>query len=163
VDFRERGGRWPLTLDTAASDLRLRLAAVVAAGDVPRSRRALAVYDSTIDASTDEPDYGYSLLSANAHLLLGDSLVALQRLRRFRDGTWRRTPMNSQILTGFSISGSLWARSFLQLGDLAAALGQPSEAVDAYRRFVGMWQHADAEAQPLVQRALATPVGPSDI
>jgi tetratricopeptide (TPR) repeat protein/TolB-like protein len=153
VDFRDRGSRWPLALDSVGTEIRLRLVAVVATGDTARTRRALATYDSTMDAAADEPDIGYSLLSANAHLLLGDSLVALQRLRRFRDETWKRTPMNSQILTGFSMSGTLWARSFLQLGDLAAAQGQRAEAADAYRRFIGMWQHADPEAQPLVQRA----------
>src|SRR5262249_20867321 len=100
------------------------------------------------------PDMGVTLLSANAHLLLGDSAVALQRLERFRDTTWARTPILAQV-SGFTFSGFVWARSFLLLGDLAAARGQRAEAADAYRRFIGMWQPADPEAQPIVERARA--------
>ncbi len=153
VDFQSRGAEWPAGLDTMGTDPRLRLVAVVATGDTARARRALVRYDSTTNAEADEPDYGFTLLSANTHLLLGDSASALLRLRRFRDLTWRRTPMAVRMATGWSYSGLIWARSFLLLGDLAAAQGQRAEAADAYRRFVGMWQHADPEALPLVQRA----------
>jgi tetratricopeptide (TPR) repeat protein/TolB-like protein len=153
VDFRDRGARWPAALDTASTDPRLQLVAVVAAGDTARVRRTVARFDSTAESQQDEPEDGASLLSANAHLLVSDSAAALARLRRFRDATWYRTPILSSMATGLAFSGMIWARSFLLLGDLAAAQGQRAEAADAYRRFIGMWQHADPEAQPLVQRA----------
>ncbi|MFI5279745.1 MAG: hypothetical protein ACHQU1_04560 [Gemmatimonadales bacterium] len=153
VDLRDRGARWPTALDTASADPRLQLLAVVALGDTARIRRVLARFDSTSDAQQDEPEDGAALLSANAHLLVGDSAAALARLRRFRDATWYRTPILSSMTPGLAFCGLIWARSFLLLGDLAAAQGQRAEAADAYRRFVGMWQHADPEAQPMVQRA----------
>ena len=153
VDFPARGSHWPAGLDTASNDPRLQLVAVVAGGDTARIRRTLVRYDSTNDAQTDEPDMGLSLLSANTHLLLRDSAAALQRMLRFRDVGWRRTPMLVPMAGGLSIAGVIWPRSFLLLGDLAAAQGRRADAVDAYRRFIGMWQHADPDAQPLVQRA----------
>jgi hypothetical protein len=153
ADFQARGSNWPAGLDTASSDPRLQLVAVLAGGDTARIRRTLVRYDSTTDAQADEPDMGLSLLSANTHLLLRDSALALQRMLRFRDVGWRRTPMLVAMTSGPSIAGEIWPRSFLLLGDLAAAQGRRADAVDAYRRFIGMWNHADPEAQPMVQHA----------
>jgi hypothetical protein len=54
---------------------------------------------------------------------------------------------------GFAQTGMIWARSFLLLGDLAAAQGQRLEAADAYRCFIDLWEHGDPEVQPSVTRA----------
>jgi hypothetical protein len=155
TDFATRGGQWPLPGDTASADPRLRLVSVFATGDTARYRAAIARFDAATDALSDEADNGTGLLGANAHLLVGDTAGALVRLRRFRDVTWPRSPLLEQMGTGFALSGWVWGRTMLLLGDLAAARGQADEARAAYRFVLGLWAHADPEFQPTVERVRA--------
>ena len=152
VDPRSRSGRWP-PLDTASSDPRVVLMSVLAVGDSARSRRALAVFDSIVVTQEDEPDNGLSMVGAFGHLMLADTAGAVAALLRFRDVTWRHTSILDQVVAGFAFAGMLWPRTFLLLGDLAAATGKREVAVDAYRRFIGMWGQGEPEVQPLVARA----------
>ena len=139
--------------DTTNPDPRVRLYSFLAAGDTARFRAALLALDVSIDAQRDDGDHGLTIVSAEGHLVLHDTTGALARLRVFRDVTWRNTPILEQIAQGFGQTGMVWPRTFLLLGDLAAATGARTEAADAYRRFTGMWDRGDAQAQPMVQRA----------
>ena len=150
--LRRTRGQWPLS-DTASSDARLALVSWLAVGDTARFRTRLAAFDSTFFARREDADHGEALLSSNAWLLLADSTRALASLRFWRDVTWRQTPLVEQMAQGFAQTGMIWARSFLLLGDLAAAQGQRLEAADAYRRFIDLWEHGDPEVQPSVTRA----------
>ena len=153
--MRGRGpGQWPAP-DTANASRRVALVSWLALGDTTRFRRALAALDSSLDAQRDEADAGEAIVAAEAHLVLMDTAGALARLRTFRDNTWAMTPIIGQIGIGFGQVGMLWPRTFLLLGDLAAASGSRAEAAQGYRRFIGMWDGGDAETQPLVQRARA--------
>jgi eukaryotic-like serine/threonine-protein kinase len=140
----------PVT-DTANPDFRVRLYSAL--GDTARFRAALLALDAAIDAAREDGDHGLAIVSAEAHLVLHDTAGALARLRVFRDVTWRVTPLVEQVAPGFGQTGMLWPRTFLLLGDLAAATGARAEAALAYRRFIGMWDGGDAETQPMVQRA----------
>ena len=126
---------------------------VLAVADSGRARQALARFDSMAVSQQDEPDNGMSLAGALGHLLVADTAGALARLRQFRDVTWFQSPVLDQVAAGFAFEGMLWPRTFLLLGDLAAARGQKEEATRAYRQFLGMWEHGDPEVQPQVQRA----------
>jgi tetratricopeptide (TPR) repeat protein/TolB-like protein len=152
TDPRERGGRWPAT-DTASADPRLAMISLLATGDTSRFRRALTRYDSIAATLREEPDAGFALAGAYGHLALGDTTGALRWLRIFRDETWPHSSMLDQIAAGFTFQCMLWPRTFLLLGDLAAATGQRQEAARAYRMFIGMWEHGDPDVQPVVQRA----------
>jgi len=152
VDPRTREGRWP-ALDSASSDPRVVLMSVLAVADSGRARQALARFDSMAVTQQDEPDNGMAMVGALGHLLVADTAGALARLRHFRDVTWFQSPALDQVVAGFAFEGMLWPRTFLLLGDLAAARGQKEEAARAYRQFLGMWEHGDPEVQPQVQRA----------
>ena len=154
VDPQLRAGRWP-ALDTTSTDPRVVLMSVLALGDSVRSRRALATFDSLAASQQDEPDNGLSLTGAHGHLMVADTAGALASLLRFRDVTWRHSSILDQIGGGFAFAGMLWPRTFLLLGDLAAATGRRDVAADAYRKFIGMWGQGEPNVQPLVARARA--------
>ncbi|NOT07099.1 MAG: hypothetical protein HOP28_02745, partial [Gemmatimonadales bacterium] len=147
-----RGGRWPVA-DTASTDPRIALVSHLARSDRARVRSALAGYDSAAAERQNEPDGGLALVGALVHLAVGDSIGALRLLRRFHDGSWALSPIGDQPATGFGFEAMLWPRMFLLLGDLEAAAGRKDQAAHAYRMFIGFWQHADPELQPIVQRA----------
>jgi len=154
IDPRVRGDRWGMT-DTASGDPRIALVSVLATRDTVRFRRMLMHYDSIGLIAGEEPDNGLALAGAYGHLVIADTAGALRWLRTFRDSTWLRSTQLESMAQGFAFQGLLWPRTFLLLGDLAAATGQRDEAVQAYRRFVGMWDKGDPEVQPMVQRARA--------
>lgn len=144
-------GQWPVH-DTASADRRIAMVSHLAIGDTAGFRRLLAAFDSMLVSLPEAADGGAALASAEAHLILGDSGVALERLRFFRDNTWARTSMSDQVAQGIATAGMLWPRTFLLLGDLAAARGQ-RDAAEAYRRFIGLWSNGEPSVQPTVQRA----------
>ena len=152
IDPRIRGGRWPVT-DTANSDARIAVMSVVATGDTARIRRALVRFDSIAGSLADEPDNGFAMVGALAHLAIADSAGALARLRHFRDSTFLHTTLLDQIGTGFAFAGMLWPRMFLLLGELEEAAGNRPNALAAYRRVIGFWEKGEAEVQPFVARA----------
>jgi eukaryotic-like serine/threonine-protein kinase len=152
VDPRTRAGRWPV-MDTSSNDPRIALMSVIALGDSARSRRALAKFDSVATSFQDEPDNGMALVGAYGHLMVSDTAGALAILRRFRDVTWFPSSALDQVGPGFTFQGMLWPRALLLLADLAAARGHKTEAAQAYRLFIGMWDRGDSEVQPIVGRA----------
>src|SRR5205085_6508951 len=109
-------------------------------------------YDSIAASAVDENDGGVALAGALAHLTQHDSAGALRTLRTFRDAVWPHSSLLASVGPAV-FQGLLWPRTFLLLGDLAAAAGQREEAVRAYRMFVGMWQGGGEEVQPMVRRA----------
>ena len=146
-------GDWPIT-DTASADWRLRLVSVLATGDTARFGRALTTFDSSVAAQPDNPDAGYTYLSARAHLLRSDTTGALRQLTSFADSTWRVTPALAAVgALQPAYAGMLWPREFLLMGDLLAAKGRKQDAAQAYRRVVGLWSRGDPEVQPIVTRA----------
>jgi tetratricopeptide (TPR) repeat protein/TolB-like protein len=138
--------------DTTAPEGALRLVSVLASGDRDRLRRALVAFDSLVGTLTDSPDNGFRLLSARAHVLLGDTAAARRQLRSFADSTWRITPPLTPVGSG-GVAMMLWPRMFLLQADLAAAAGDRAEAAQAYRRVIGFWEDGDPEVQPVVRRA----------
>jgi tetratricopeptide (TPR) repeat protein/TolB-like protein len=143
-----------VALDTADRSPLLRIAAFMLGGDPARARAALQQFDSTVLASAIEtPEDGSLLLSADAHLMLGDSAVALDRLVEF-ERRWVYQPLISPLWPqGLMMSCMLWGRTWLLMGDLAAARDRNDVAIRAYRRVVGMWSTGDSEVQPAVLRA----------
>ena len=125
---------------------------MLASGDRDRLRRALVAFDSLVGTLTDSPDNGFRLLSARAHVLLGDTAAARRQLRSFADSTWRITPPLTPVGSG-GVAMMLWPRMFLLQADLAAAAGDRAEAAQAYRRVIGFWEDGDPEVQPVVRRA----------
>jgi hypothetical protein len=104
----------------------------------------------------ETPENGSLLLSAEAHLVLGDSAVALDRLVEFEEHRWRFQPSYYNLWPqGLMLSSLLWGRTWLLMGDLAAAQNRNDVAIRGYRRVVGMWGAGDAEVQPAVARARA--------
>ena len=154
VDPRVRGSRWPVS-DTASSDPRIATVSWLALGDTARFRRRLAGLDSTIVQGRDAPDDGMALLLALLHLVIRDSTQALAKLQTFATTSWARTSLLDQLGQGFVRAGMLWPRSFLLLGDLEAAIGDPQRARNAYRFFLELWSSADPENQSVVERARA--------
>jgi tetratricopeptide (TPR) repeat protein len=140
-------------LDTANRDPRVRLAAALLRGDSGLARRALADLDSFFLPTPPEmPENGFLLAAAEGYLALGDSATALARLLEF-ERRWPYVSALERLTGGFAFASFLWPRSFLLLGDLAAARGQRDVAVRAYRRAIGMWTGGDPEVQAEVSRA----------
>jgi len=140
--------------DTASADWRVALVSVFQSGDTARIRRALAVFDSTIATLAYNPDEGSALVSARAHLFLGDTATARRTLRLFADSTWRTTPLLTPLGSlQPAYAGMVWPRMFLLQADLAAVAGDRAEATQGYRRVIGLWEDGDAEVQPVVRRA----------
>jgi hypothetical protein len=147
-----RNGRWPVT-DTASANPQVKLISFLATGDTARFRTVLAQFDSLSAERTEEPDMGYALLVAHAHLAIADSAGALNYLRHFRQISWARSTLTDQIVPGTLFGGMLWARTLLLLADLSAATGHREEAIEAYGLFIAMWKQGDPEVQPVVERA----------
>jgi eukaryotic-like serine/threonine-protein kinase len=149
---QHRPGTWALW-DTANVDPRIALGSWFAVGDTNGARRALRRLDSTLARlSNDIPDGGVLLLSADAHLSLGDSAVALERLRAAA-ARIRYAAVLDAIGPGVTFAGFLWGRTWLDLADLASARGEPDVARGAYQRVVDLWADGDSDVQPLVARA----------
>jgi tetratricopeptide (TPR) repeat protein len=147
-------------LDTAAAHPIKRAQAWIARRDTVRAREALVEFDRELAARhVATGDDGGWLFSAEAHLELGDSAVALERLREFaRRWVYMAGQFSSNILEQWYWhrgTQRLWGRTWLLFGDLAMAAGQQAEARRAYRMVVGFWEHGDPPVQPLVARARA--------
>lgn len=148
--------RSSVAIDTAFSDPRMRLLAAATSVDTGRARRAVQALDSTLASlPTDAPDDGAVFFSAEVHLVLGDSTVALQRLLDF-ERRWSFISIRTSINPGgFDPVIFIWGRASMLLGDLALALNRREDAIRAYRRVVALWTDAEPEIQPFVTRARA--------
>ncbi len=144
-----------LVSDPDAADPRFDFAAVAVTGDTARTRQALVRLDSIVLGAPREVDASALVVSAEGHVLLGDSALALARLLEFE----RRWPFQRGITNAFGPGEDpailVWGRAWLLMGDLAIAGHQNDVAIRAYRRVVGMWDGADAPLQPAVTRARA--------
>ena len=89
---------------------------------------------------------------AEAELALGDTAAALARLLAF-DASWTR--MERTVSWGAARNGWLLGRTWLLLGDVAAATGHGADAMRAYGRVIALWGRGDADVQPAVARARA--------
>ncbi len=144
---------WP-AIDTTMRDLKLGPAIALALGDSARLRRAALALDSlgaTMSAA-GVSDSGFSVIAADAYLVLRDSAAALRSLRFQLDvamPTSSYFPQNSGQLPPVFFA----PRAMLLRADLAAASGQRDEARTWYQRFIDVWSTAVPELQPLVDRA----------
>jgi tetratricopeptide (TPR) repeat protein len=127
-----------------------------AAGDTSGARRELARQDSLLAPMqrmrrfprVDET----TLVSAEQHLALGDTLGAEARLSEIE------RPFNDQrfqyIVTVYG-AGAWPGRAWLLSGDMAAARGRREEASRMYRRVIGLWGGGDANLKAVVDQARA--------
>jgi tetratricopeptide (TPR) repeat protein len=142
-----------LPLDTGSADQRMQLASVFLSGDTAGARRLLVPFDSSaLSRPAEATEDGSLLLSAEVHLVLGDTALALDRLLEF-ERRWLYQPLVEVVGPGGIPTSLLWGRTWLLMGDLAAALGRRDVTQRAYRRVTAMWSIADPEFQPAVQRA----------
>jgi len=147
-------------LDTGAVHPLKRAQAWMARHDTTRARAALAAFDRELTARhVATPDDGGWLFSAETHVELGDSAVALQRLEEFaRRWVFEASSTSSNILEQWYFQRQtprLWGRTWMLFGDLAMARNQPADARRAYRMVVGLWEKGDPPVQPMVARATA--------
>ena len=149
--------RWP-ALDSTGPCLCEAPARALARGDTAGLRVAARALDSVSRAvaGAGVPEDGTSAIAADALLLLGDTLAALNAVRRMMDTTLVVTPLETVLPGGgLQIAGFLWPRGMLQRAELAAALGQKEEARLWYGRFIELWAGADVRFQPIVEQARA--------
>jgi tetratricopeptide (TPR) repeat protein len=140
-------------LHTSSANPRIRIQALLASGDSARAKGALALADSVALATPPvAPDYGEFLLSAEAHLALGDSATALVRLEEFERRWISMAFIGSQDVMHAAAMASL-GRTWLLLADLELAAGRSEVAARAYRRVIALWEGGDTAVQPFVARA----------
>jgi hypothetical protein len=144
-----------LVSDSGAADPGFDFAAVAVAGDTARTRRALARLDSIVVGWPREVEASGLVVSAEGHLILGDSALALARLVEYERRWPFQVGITNQVGPGQDPAILVWGRAWLLMGDLALAAHQNDVATRAYRRVVGMWAGADAPLQPAVARARA--------
>ena len=147
--------RWP-TLDSASAFARAPAALALSRRDTAALRTVARRLDSLSRnaALSGVPEDGTSAVAADAMLLAGDSLGALNAVRRMLDSTLVTTPFELLLPSGgLQVTGMLWPRGMLQRAQLAAALHYPDEARLWYGRFVELWRYADPALQPIVERA----------
>jgi TolB-like protein len=126
------------------------------AGDTAAARVHLGVLDHRLaEIPLPELRLEANTLLTLAHLRLGDSLRALEHARSFARHL-PRAPLAAPF-TGENpvYAGHLLARGALLAGDLASAMGEPALARAAYAHVVALWDQADPEYQPAVDRARA--------
>jgi hypothetical protein len=141
-------------LDTTRGDPRIDLLAAASSEDTSRARRAVAALDQLLAAAPrDAPDDGGLFLSAQVHLMLGDSTAALEQLLEF-ERRWVFLPLRTSLSpSGFSPVILVWGRASLLLADLAAARGRRDVAARCYRRVAALWDGAEPEIRPFAARA----------
>jgi len=145
----------PAVFDSTSRDPRVVLTATALRGDTSATRRALARFDSIAAAiPLESPENGMFLVSAEVHLILGDSAAALDRMLE-SERRWPYAQVYERLSPTFAFGCFLWTRDALLLADLAAAQGRTDVAVRAYRRVIGQWGGGDPEVQPVVARARA--------
>jgi hypothetical protein len=148
------GTQWPFARANGNPTPINQLARARVANNTEAARRHLVALDEivTLDARPDINGVLFQL-SGEAHLALGDSVVALERFRGFierlpRTATTVVLENEEPIYTAL-----LWGRGALATGDLAMALGDRALARTAYRIVASLWSEADPPLQPAVTRA----------
>ena len=111
-------------------------------------RDALALARSRVAQRNAPPP----LALAEADLYLGDTANALVRLLAF-DASW--TVMERPVSWGAVQNAWTLGRTWLLLGDVAAATGRRADARRAYERVIALWADGDEDVQPFVARARA--------
>ena len=136
-------------LRAGTDDAGMALLVLVAARDTVAARAAIAAIDS-VRAGMALRNLPPPLSLAEAELALGDSAAALARLLSF-DSTWTR--MERGVSWGAARNGWLLGRTWLLLGDVAAAMHHAGDARRAYQRVVALWANGDRDVQGAVARA----------
>jgi len=128
--------------------------ALLAIGDTSGARRELARLDSLLALMQDTPRFRRidesTLLSAEQHLALGDTVGAETRLSEIEQ------PLKDRWFQSVAISyraGHWLGRAWLLSGDVAAARGRREEARRMYHRVIGLLGGGDADLKPVVDRA----------
>jgi tetratricopeptide (TPR) repeat protein len=138
------------------SDSRLTIVGAIAAGDTATIRKSAASMERGARSNIENGlyEYGWSVISADEYLMIGDSASSLRMMRFFVDTAMAYMPIAVGVVPGVvSATGSgLWARAMLQRANLAAAAGQRDEARKWYARVLDLWADADPELQPTIAR-----------
>jgi hypothetical protein len=144
---------WP-AIDTSIVDPRVAPIRAALRKDTVALRKAARGLDSlsAVYIGALLPDTGATIAAAMTYLALRDSLHALQMTRRWLDSIATYTPM-LLTSTGSSFIQAMFPRGVLLRADLAAGLGFNAEARLWYDRFLGLWDKADPQFQPVVERA----------
>lgn len=144
---------WP-PIDTTLPDQRLQLAIAAVRNDTAGIRKQARILDSLLSAAAaaNSADSGFSVMAADAYLLLRDSVAALAVLRRSLDTVAATTTLMPLQNQG-AAPAFFYPRLSLLRADLAAGLGFRDEARTWYKRFADLWSTADADLQPIVARA----------
>jgi tetratricopeptide (TPR) repeat protein len=144
---------WP-PIDTTVRDQRLQLAIAAVRKDTAGIRKHARSLDSllSVAAASNGADSGFSVMAADAYLLLRDSVAALAVLRRSLDTVMLTTTLMPLQNQG-GAAAFFYPRLMLQRADIAAALGHRDEARTWYKRFLDLWSTAVPELQPIVARA----------
>ena len=153
VALRMQRDVWP-ALDTTVRDVRVVPAIALMSKDTSRLRAAARAVDSALhaQAAIAGADTGYTLVAAEAYLALGDSAAALSVLQ-FGLDTAAATSTYFAIGQQGAGAANFVPRMLLMRAELAAALGSRDEARRFYQRFVGAFDKAAPELQPVVERA----------
>jgi tetratricopeptide (TPR) repeat protein len=143
---------WP-AIDTTVRDVRVAPLVAILRKDTVALRGAARGLDSlsSVYLRALLPDTGITLYAADAFLVLGDSLRALQMTRRLMDSIIVHSPMLVGRADGTLVHAL--PNAMLLRADLAAGLGFNAEARLWYDRFLGFWGSADPVLQPIVERA----------
>ena len=120
-----------------------------------RDTQALRIAMRALDSMVAAPGAGLSRVlasyaAADTHLILLDSLGALNHLRRLVDSAFTAVPITSTLSAGFDAPGVAYPRAILERANLARALGFTDEAREWYRRFLDLWAKADPEFAPFI-------------
>jgi hypothetical protein len=143
---------WP-PIDTTVRDPKIRPLIAVFAKDTAALRASARALDSILSfaAVSVGADSGFSVIAADAYLILGDTAAALRTLRLALDSVSATTPYFPQN-SGQGPPVYYVSRAMVLRADLAAATGQRDEARRWYKRFLDIWATAQPEFQPLVER-----------
>jgi tetratricopeptide (TPR) repeat protein len=145
--LQEALARYPLESLSPLDRPYTRLALAYAAANEPeRAQTLLAEYDATPDADHSIAEerwrYGASWL-ARAYDQLGHADSATALYEEFAE-------LRSSAI--YNDAGHL-AHAYMRLGELYEQRGEPEKAIEYYGRFVELWETADAELRPWVERA----------
>jgi tetratricopeptide (TPR) repeat protein len=177
--LQEALARYPLESLSPLDRPYTRLALAYAAANEPeRAQTLLAEYDATPDAdhSIAEERWRYGASGVIA-LAEGRTEDAIAELWKFDDGNACQTCSYAWLARAYDQLGhadsatALYeefaelrssaiyndaghlAHAYMRLGELYEQRGEPEKAIEYYGRFVELWETADAELRPWVERA----------
>lgn len=128
-------------------------ALALARRDTQTFRRATVALDSAArQAGSGLTRVVAGITAAQAHLLLRDSLIALQLLRGVVDSAFATVALTATANSEAAPVSLFYPRAILDRAEVARGLGFRDEAREWYRRFLELWSSADPEFAPILAR-----------